>query len=622
MKKLKFMLAAATAIGLASALQAGTPVADEPQFMGSTDFEDYSLGAVTAATDSIYFALPASAEEGDYQIVESAAPSVNRPNNLPSWFDRGRNQILQLEGGTDPLERKIAGAGLVDLTAAPVYVDTLVQFTVTPVGDTVTAQSGDKLMVYLQVTTNALGEASTNLMAKAGYLNGGSTVAGGKDYVLTVGSGTEINAGEWHRLTVKAIKDVSGAVNAGEGCLGFTIAVDGEDCTADSGPFLDTDTTSQDAFQDDKYFDDIADGKVLISILAFSGVENDQKLQSVGFAGSGLVDDLVFTTLDPEVTFLTFTLAWSGAAAFAQGVNYTCGELSGEVAEAGTTVWCPSGTNIVVTYTYNSSAYNYAWTVTGDGASATTPDGDDTIVPVAGGTATLSASAAVTTVDFTFAGNTGVNGVIYTTGDGSPLYTNLMTTTSVNAGTVLYIEGFVFDPWYVTASDSDVKAGDQITISVTTNITVTAVSTETGTIPSGTTLADVGISSATGLVDADLDKVAKWAYACVGSDAESIATVNTMSFVDGVPQNTVSEAYLLNTNATAEAVAQAKAEFAFTSFDPANPPTAADFDSKGYNGTVTIKKAISLSSGGVWFDDDDPNPPVGIVHFYKAILTK
>ena len=615
MKKLKFMLAAATAIGLASALQASSPVADEPQFMGSTDFEDYSLGAVTAATDSVYFHLPDSAEEGDYQIVESAAPSVNRPNNLPSWFDRGRNQILQLEGGTDPLERYIAGNSLVDLTAGSVYVDTLVQFTVTPLGDTVTAQSGDKLMVYLQVSTNALGEASTNLMAKAGALSAGETVAGGKDYVLTVGSGTEINAGQWYRLTVKAIKDVSG----GQGVLGFRVFVDGDECVANAAPFDPADASSEEVFgnaSDDDYDDIVTYKTILISILGPQANADNLKLQSVGFAGSGLVDDLVFTTLDPEVTFLTFTLAWNanGTQAFDTAPTYTCGELSGEVAAAGTTVWCPSGTNVVVTYAFDGDAYNYAW----DNIDLVC-DGSDEFTPVAGTTYTLSATGA-TSLEFTFA-FTGdhVNGVIYTVGEGMVVVTNKGET--VPANSTLTVMGFVLDPWYVVASDSAVTNGSEFVISADNmSFAVTAVAASSDDLPDTATLADVGVDAATtGLDDADLQNVAKWANTYAGGGVGSVATVNEMRFdANGVPLNMTSEAYLLNTNATAEAVAQAKAEFAFTSFDPANPPTAADFDSKGYNGTVTIQGKETLSAAS-WTD----LPIFGIYpKFFRAILTK
>ena len=595
MKKLKFMLAAATAIGLASALHA-----DPPQYAGSTDFEDYEIGAVTSATDSAFFHLPATAEEGDYQIV-SGTPDIDRPSNLPSWFTRGRNQVLQLEGGTDPLERyALRNATPVDLSANDVYV---------------TATSGDKLMIYLQQVTNALGEVSTNLVAKAGYLTGGEPAAGGRDYKLKVYDGTEdgkqINAGAWYRLTVKAIKDVSG----GDGVMGFRVYIDGHECGADAAPYEAGDQYSDDVFQDNTYYEDIVDRKrILISLLGPMALDSPNlKLTSVGFAGSGYVDDLVFTTLDPAVTYLSFTLAFDNSTgAFDAGVNYTLNGQGTPAPVTGQEIYCGIGTNVVVTYA-TSSAYTYSWS-----GVELIGTGNDTFTPADGATYTLSASA--TSVDYTFA-FTGehVNGVIYTVGEGMVVVTNKGET--VPANSTLTVMGFVLDPWYVIASDSAVTNGSEFVISADNmSFAVTAVNTETGTVPAGTTLADVGIDGdATGLTDADLNDVAKWAYACVGTDAASIATVNEMRFsTAGEPTNLTAEAYLLNTNVNAEAVAQAKAEFAFTSFDPANPPEASDFDAKGYNGTVTIQGRESLSTGN-WID----LPIVGIYpKFYRAILTK
>ena len=57
------------------------------------------------------------------------------------------------------------------------------------------------------------------------------------------------------------------------------------------------------------------------------------------------------------------------------------------------------------------------------------------------------------------------------------------------------------------------------------------------------------------------------------------------------------EAFLLNCANTDAAIATAKGEFKFTSFDPEKLPTASDFADKGYNGVVTIEGRAALDSG-------------------------
>ena len=618
MKKLKFMLAAATAIGLASALQA-----DDPQLAGSTDFEGYEIGVVTAATDSAYFQLPKSAEEGDYQIV-AGNPNITRPNNLPSWFaNTTPAKVLQLEGGTDPLERYAkTGGGLVDLTVASVYVDTLVQFTVTPAGDTVVPSNGvDKLMIYLK---EDLENGKTNLVVKGGYFAENASDVVAKDYTLNAGK--DIKPGTWYRLTVRAMANLADPAEAT--FAGFTVSIDGTVCTLDDYAVAQAEEPDEGenglvypfntlSFDSESY-KLLAGKKAVLSL-----VKNGTTLKSVGFAGSGLVDDLVITTLDPEETFLSFTLAFDSTApdgAYGTAVSYTCGGLSGDVDAAssgGTTIWFASGNDndIVVKYTA-SAAYNYTWTKS-DGVSVVQNAGTDTITPVNGGSATLSASPAVTSISFTFTG-ANVTGVAYTIGSGSEVVTNMGG--SVAANEVLHVRGVVCAPWYIVASESAVKADVNLTVtSANHEFEVTADSTADGTVPSGTTLAAVGVdATATGLDDNEqtVGKVAKWSTTFAEG---SVATVNEMRFdtTTGEATNLTAEAYLLNTNATAEAVAQAKADFKFTSFDPTITPTADDFASKGYNGNVTIQGKAALSDAD-WNNLSGSFTP----HFFRAILTK
>ena len=71
------------------------------------------------------------------------------------------------------------------------------------------------------------------------------------------------------------------------------------------------------------------------------------------------------------------------------------------------------------------------------------------------------------------------------------------------------------------------------------------------------------------------------------------------------------DAFLLN--CMEHAVDIKKAEFKFTAFDPANPPTADVFDTKKYNGVVVIEGKAALS-------DADWGTPDETTRFYRAVL--
>ncbi|MBO7687437.1 MAG: hypothetical protein J6V72_13680, partial [Kiritimatiellae bacterium] len=97
-----------------------------------------------------------------------------------------------------------------------------------------------------------------------------------------------VNAGQWYRLTVKAIPDFAD----GNGYPGFQIKLDGtllmsDTCTMTAG--------SVDLIQGGDYEDAVKDGTVFASLL---GRNQSPTLQGVGFKGSGALDDIVWTTDD------------------------------------------------------------------------------------------------------------------------------------------------------------------------------------------------------------------------------------------------------------------------------------------------------------------------------------
>ena len=401
MKSLKFMLAAATAIGLATASQAAGPLA------GSTSFEDFS-GNITAQTDSNLFVVPNGAEEGDYTIVTEGV--VNSDAAVRSAGAKGKwatnSKALKLEGGTDPLEVKVAKNAVgEDVPADGLYVDTLVQFTVTPAGDTVEAGSSDKLMIYLKEDLT-VGSESTNLYAKAyGWDGEGTPVAGGVDYKLLLPTGVSVVPGTWYRLTVKALQDVGG--NDGEVYPGFQVFINDGLCTIEGGDWANNPGMGQEA-----------PGNYLISLLADGSTA--AKLVSVGFAGSGMVDDVLVTTFAPGVTAIDFTLILDDSVSGINGAVTFSTSLETDTELSGTVTGYRNGVSDLIAMTYTlKPGFEASW------SNGTTGTGSETFSIAAGGTNTLTVSRSFVAPDFT------LNGGV------TPTYANGVYTLTAPAGFVI-----------------------------------------------------------------------------------------------------------------------------------------------------------------------------------------
>lgn len=338
MKTLKFMLAAATAIGIASVAQAGQ------NRNASTGFEKLPQGTkvITGIIDnktgdsdiSSYFCYAgANVDDNESEIVaftDNATP-VTRPTGITK-FDgadaTSRANALQVSTGTDPLLRTFrpvansapqAGEEFTTST----YIDTLVQFTVTPSTDTVAPGGNDKLMIYLKETVktdlegNPTGETATNLVVMAGFLKADYTVTP-KEFVLTKDG---IKPGVWYRLTVEAVPAVLDAAVV-SGAIGFKIKLDNEELQTGDATFVEDEDLLAVISESEKVGSGIVDGAVFLSLL--TGEAAKCTLQAVGFAGEGLVDDLIVTDVDPAVRTVNFTLAFDENKVTA--IGYTIGD--------------------------------------------------------------------------------------------------------------------------------------------------------------------------------------------------------------------------------------------------------------------------------------------------------
>lgn len=338
MKTLKFMLAAATAIGIASVAQAGQ------NRNASTGFEKLPQGTkvITGIIDnktgdsdiSSYFCYAgANVDDNESEIVaftDNATP-VTRPSGITK-FDgadaTSRANALQVSTGTDPLLRTFrpvansapqAGEEFTTST----YIDTLVQFTVTPSSDTVKPGNNDKLMIYLKETVETdsegipTGKTVTNLVVMAGYLSAGPKVTPTEFKLVT----KAVMPGTWYRLTVEAVPAVVDATWL-PGAIGFRIKLDNAPLHTADETYAEDDEIIGMVAESEKVGGEITEGKVFLSLLA--GKVDACTLQAVGFAGEGLVDDLVVTDVNPEVRTVNFTLAYDADKVTA--IEYTIGD--------------------------------------------------------------------------------------------------------------------------------------------------------------------------------------------------------------------------------------------------------------------------------------------------------
>ena len=602
MKQLKFMLAAATAISLATAAQAAGP------FSGSTDFE----GNFDLATG---FTFDGQAGDNESAIIPEVPVGVERPAN--HGFTADRANVLQVNTGTDPIVRSIGTSGT--QTAADVlnangsiYIDTLVQFTVTPAGDTVTATDGDKLMIYLAEFTNEVDGVltyTTNLVAKAGYFAGG-TQNTKKDYILTAANKT-VEPGVWYRLTVKSYADVGGAVAVQSNVKfpAFSISIDEVPFASNENTY-DT-TTAMAFFVGSPEFTALSNKMLVLSMSNIAG------LNSVGFAGEGKVDDLVVTTFNPEANVVDFTFTLVDNDAGINGaVTYTCNAGSGEISGP-TTIYCYE--NDVVTITYEcKDGFTATWSGVANNEFTVVKDQADV-------TLTITKNAP-STIDFTFAKGEGVDAVTYTINDNEP-------TAKVKAGDVikitdvdyadLYVAGLVREGYTKTISADEVAAGTAISVTVDAKALT---GSGDGKVPEGTKAEDIGITN-TAFENADndqLNSLVKWA---TSTGKGSLELVNSMTFDnDGNPAGngkTAAEAYLLDCAANQNAIDEAMEDFVLTVFS-IGADGAMTFgvgeDAKGNgaayaNGKIEVRGKAALNAAN-WVKDCPG------AAFFKAFLVK
>ena len=323
MKQLKFMLAAATAIGLATVSQAAEQT---NKLVDNENFDSATVGA--AATTLMGYSYAGATAADNESVVKAGGYN-------------GSANALQVNTGTDPLLRALsqlqASAQELDLTSyKSVYIDTMVQFTVTPHGDTVTPGEDDKLMIYLKEDLSDAEAPVTNLIVRAAAYSDGF-VDGGREYVMTTPDPVEPNT--WYRLVVKAK-----VISLGSGYWPvFEVYLGGD---TEEFQLSANNESGIDAINEDY---DFMANFVSLQIQSEDGEAagaDTLSLQYVGFAGEGMVDNLTVATVT-EVTTVDFTIAWNTDGFSA--VTYTINGGSALTPENGVKFTINPGDDIVIT---------------------------------------------------------------------------------------------------------------------------------------------------------------------------------------------------------------------------------------------------------------------------------
>ena len=336
MKKLMF----------ATALMASAAAFADGQsgLINAISFEGYSADAtvgnkadtpdVSGGNNGMYFYFDGTDDGSSVKAFgvgdNLAAPSIRRPLYFASASPNANYLELSTEGGIlwrsiNTLASDTSGetptydlGNAKAIAATGTYFDSLVQFTPTEDGGAPELDGADKLAIWLNVDSSGATPV-TNLMVRAGWVddNGDATSTYATNYTLVTQS--PVMAGQWYRLTVKAIPDVTkcmakNAARYNTGFTGFEIYLDGVQLAADTTGFADGAAFSdgyidlaldpspsygwldQSVPADADLVTYLQSGKVFPSLL---GDETTSTLQGVGFKGSGALDDIVWTEEDP-----------------------------------------------------------------------------------------------------------------------------------------------------------------------------------------------------------------------------------------------------------------------------------------------------------------------------------
>ena len=288
-----------------------------------------------------------------YGGENAAVPAITEPR---PFAGETNTKYLNLDTNGAELQRAIPAAGQA-IAADGTYVDTLVQFTPSESAPGEGDLTDAKLAIWLGVDS---ANNTTNLCVAGGFYEGaeldegiptGAPSVSPKTYKL---SGT-YDPSTWYRLTVKAIK----FVEAGESVyVGFQISIDGTPLTTDTAAY---DSNAMVAFGLLNAETSLLTGNLLVPS-AYAALD-DNTLTSVGFKGTGALDDFVVTTESPSFApaAISLTLTWTAAEVDAVAYVLDSDPATTNVLSNGTAASIPAsaiGTNATLVVTF-ASGYEF-----------------------------------------------------------------------------------------------------------------------------------------------------------------------------------------------------------------------------------------------------------------------
>ena len=298
MKKLIISMVATASIALVAKADTVAP--------NATSFENYvaekfSVGLNDSGSQGgeLYWSGGA---EGQFEFIEVDAEAKTF---RPKYWDGTTPDAKALSIDTDKaLSRNVAPSGAAQTIGNGLYFDSMVQFTATDTAPTPTPTSddviGDKLIVWMREVV-AGNETTYALYVTAGVKDQG--VIKTTHYELTNVAG--IAPGSWHRLTIAISKTVGETPT-------FKVYVDGV------------------VAKSTKIYNPDGDDETITAIGEFGslmpdGANNAGTITSVDFQGKGAIDDLVWTTEDPNAPDMTDVDVTLASETEEYEVKWVCG---------------------------------------------------------------------------------------------------------------------------------------------------------------------------------------------------------------------------------------------------------------------------------------------------------
>lgn len=268
---------------------AADPVARNAGASGSDialcGFEDFEVGPFAPAAGSGWTAGEDAATVVAYEEGEGYSGAAPKP------FEGVGDNYLSVED--EVTMTAVSSAGVT-------YIDALVQFPSASASEP-SFPDDAKFCLWLQ----ADGE-STNLCARGSYydyVDGAFTVTP-TNYVLTA-ENFSIEPGAWHHVSVASYDSGAnlGTEQDPQYTPGFVVSVDGTELGVGENVDRMSDSVEGMIVASGTF------GQILNSsfIPSIAGIGSAGTVQSVGFHGSGLVDDVVVTTIDPDTNLFTFS---------------------------------------------------------------------------------------------------------------------------------------------------------------------------------------------------------------------------------------------------------------------------------------------------------------------------